>query len=283
MKKLLVVMVALLSVTACVNAEEEAPTQDMGVTIDLTYTSKYIWRGFDILDDKSAWQPSINFDLGGGFSANVWASYAGGSGTTETGASRVNLTEYNYTLAYDGSVLEDSALKTNYQFGWRYYDYIDTASKDNDVQEVFLTGSMPALTGCGVVPHFGIFQMWEAKQGASKNTTTQMITLVPYGMGTATPTATAAPSATAMPTPTPLPPTPAPTPTTAPTQTPTSRPRDKPTLAPTYTPRPTRVAPSRARNGTPWLGWAIGLAAGCALGLAGGGYLVIRQAGRRKR
>jgi len=171
MKKLLVGMVVLLSVTAFVNAADQMAEEDMGVTVDLSYTSKYIWRGFDILDNVGAFQPSINLDLGSGFSANVWMSYAGSSGTngldasspTVAGASRVNLTEYDYTLAYDGTAYEDCPWKTNYQVGWRYYDYIDTSSKDSDVQEVFLTGSMPALTGCAAVPHFGVLQMWPAK------------------------------------------------------------------------------------------------------------------------
>ena len=183
MKKLLAGMVIVLSMTAFVSAAEMAADQDMGITVDLSYVSKYIWRGFDLLDDTSAWQPSVNVDLGGGFSANVWMSYSGASGTTDGGISRVNSTEYDYTLAYDGTVLEDSAWKTNYQVGWRYYDYIDTPSKDNDVQEVFLTGEMPALTGCGVVPHFGIFQMWEAEQGASKNTTGRDYSGTIYLMG----------------------------------------------------------------------------------------------------
>ena len=39
MKKLLVGMILLLGVVAVVNAEEAAPAQDMGVTVDLSYTT----------------------------------------------------------------------------------------------------------------------------------------------------------------------------------------------------------------------------------------------------
>ncbi|MBC8379293.1 MAG: hypothetical protein H8E62_08965 [Planctomycetes bacterium] len=191
MKKLLVVMVALLSITAFVNAAEEAAAQDLGVTVDLSYTSKYIWRGFDILDDVGAFQPSVNLDLGNGFSANVWMSYSGSGGTNgatasspgTAGLSRVDLTEYNYTLAYTGTAYEDCPWKTNYQVGWRYYDFIDTASKDSDVQEIFLTGSMPALLDNGIVPRFGVFQMWEAEEGASKATTGRDFSGTIYAMG----------------------------------------------------------------------------------------------------
>jgi hypothetical protein len=165
MKRLLVGLMVLWSVAAVVQAVEmggrEVPT-----TVDLTYTTKYIWRGFDILDDVSAWQPSINFDLGNGFSANVWMSYAGSGGLAYGTTSRVNLTEYNYTLAYSGTTYENCPWRTNYSIGWRYYDYIDTDSEDNDVQEVFLTGEMPDLLENGIVPHFAVFKMWPAHSDA---------------------------------------------------------------------------------------------------------------------
>jgi hypothetical protein len=131
----------------------------------------------------------------------------------------------------------------------------------------------------------GLDNEWRASLGlapreiAATPTPTLMITLVPFGAGTATPTATATQTST----PTPFPSTPTPTRTATPTQTRTPRPRDKPTLAPTFTPLPTQVAPSRARDRTPWLGWAIGAAAACLLALAGGGVLIVRQTGRRKR
>ncbi|MEN8126469.1 MAG: hypothetical protein ABFR90_01555 [Planctomycetota bacterium] len=183
MKKVMVGLVVLLSVTAFVNAAEEetALPQDLEVTLDLSYTSKYIWRGFDVLGDQGAWQPSINVDLSNGFTANIWASYSDSSGTNDAGDSRVNATEYNYTLAYNGSAWGDSAWKTDYQVGWRYYDFIDSATRDADVQELFLTGSMPALTGVGVVPRFGVFQMWEAWSGGATRDYSGTIYQVGFG------------------------------------------------------------------------------------------------------
>jgi len=53
---------------------------DLGVTVDATWVSKYIWRGFDVLDDKAAFQPSIDFDLWDtGFHFTIWTSWAGAS------------------------------------------------------------------------------------------------------------------------------------------------------------------------------------------------------------
>jgi len=51
---------------------------DLGVTLDATWVSKYIWRGFDRLDDKAAFQPSVMLDLfNTGFNVGVWGSWAG--------------------------------------------------------------------------------------------------------------------------------------------------------------------------------------------------------------
>jgi hypothetical protein len=160
-----------------------AAADDLGITVDLSYTSKYIWRGFDVLDDVGAFQPSIDFDLGNGFSANLWMSYAGSGGTTVNNNSRVNLTEYNYTLAYSNSAFDDCPWKTDYMLGWRYYDYIDTATRDADVMEVFLVGEMPNLIEGGVVPHFGVFQMWPAKGSGANNDYAGTIYLMGFNYG----------------------------------------------------------------------------------------------------
>ena len=64
-------LVAVLCIAPMAIAEEEeSPT--LGVTLDSTFVSKYMWRGYDILGDHGAWQPSVDLDLfGTGFSLNV--------------------------------------------------------------------------------------------------------------------------------------------------------------------------------------------------------------------
>lgn len=156
MKKLLVGIVVLGCAAAVASAA------DVKTTVDLTYASKYIWRGFDMLDDASAWQPSVNFGFDNGFSANVWASYAGTSGNEVM--SRVNATEYHYTLAYSGTYAESCPWKTDYTVGWRYYDFIDMPTRDKDVQEAFAEFAMPTLLGdTGLVPRGAVYQMWDSK------------------------------------------------------------------------------------------------------------------------
>ncbi len=179
MKKLLVGMIMLLSVVAFVNAAETAevpaaapvvtePAQvidGVTTTIDVAYVTKYIWRGFNIYGSHGAIQPSVDFALENGFSANVWMSYPVGSGENDAGASiNDQLTEFDYTLAYSNTVLEDTS-QLNYKVGWRYYDFTKTSTKDMDMQEVFAEVSMPNIVGNGFVPRAAVYQMWNSKSG----------------------------------------------------------------------------------------------------------------------
>ena len=159
MKKVLVVMVVLCGLAGIVNAAELAGTQ-ASVTADVTYTTKYMWRGFNLFNADSAIQPSIDVALENGLSFNVWASYANGGGN-------VNGTEYDYTIAYGNSLNEGSSMQTDYSIGWRYYDYIDQPSTAADMQEVFVEIAMPELVGGGMTPHAAYYQMWEAKSDSA--------------------------------------------------------------------------------------------------------------------
>jgi hypothetical protein len=151
MKSVLVMMAIVCGLVGVVQAVE--------VTADVTYTTKYMWRGFNVFESSGAVQPSIDMALDNGLSFNVWASYATGGGYGEEG------TEYNYTVAYSNSVNEGCPTKTDYTFGYRYYDFIDMPSNAADMQEVFLEMEMPELVGGGIIPHMAWYQMWEGRDG----------------------------------------------------------------------------------------------------------------------
>jgi hypothetical protein len=175
MKKLLVGMMMLLSVVAFVNAADtaEAPAataiEGVDITVDNTFVTKYIWRGFNIYGSKGAWQPSVDLDFQNGFSANVWMSYPIGSGQNDAGAGiNSDLTEYDYTLAYSNYIMED-VYQTNYKVGWRYYDFIKTSTKDNDVQEVFVEFDMPNIIGNGLTPRGAVYQLWNSESGGANS------------------------------------------------------------------------------------------------------------------
>ena len=166
MKKgmLFLTAIVILSVTGVGFAADDG---ELGVTLDATWVSKYIWRGIDKLDDKGAFQPSINLDLfGTGFSANVWTSQAGsskGAGSTST----VDAEEWNYTLAYTNSINEGEQTAVNYSVWYRFYDFPDMASKDADAQEVALAVSLPNLCPGGVVPSYALVRMWNSESGGA--------------------------------------------------------------------------------------------------------------------
>ncbi|MEJ5259139.1 MAG: TorF family putative porin [Anaerohalosphaeraceae bacterium] len=163
MKNTMVVLV-LCAVAATAGAQE------WKTTVDLSYTSRYIWRGYDILDNAGAFQPSIDLSHENGLGATIWMSYPERGGWTNNLAdSRVNLTEYDYTLYYKGKALAGDAWETNYKLGWRYYDYIDTYTKAWDKQEIFVEAEMPKLLDNGVVPHLAVYQLWPARSKASSN------------------------------------------------------------------------------------------------------------------
>ncbi|MBC8378648.1 MAG: hypothetical protein H8E62_05690 [Planctomycetes bacterium] len=164
MRKVLVGLLVLWSVAAVANAANIGG-QEVGVTVDATYTTKYIWRGFDLMDDKAAFQPSVDFDFGNGFSFNVWGSIPGSGGgdrISGDGFSAVNAEEWDYTLAYSSSINEGCTSKMDYTVGFTFFDFPDMASNDADTQEVFLQVSMPEI--CSIVtPHAAVYQMWPSE------------------------------------------------------------------------------------------------------------------------
>lgn len=132
---------------------------EVGISADVTWVSKHIWRGFDKLDDRAAFQPSINFDFGNGLSFNVWSSHAG------SGRDTVNLEEWRYTVTYANSLWDGETYATNYAVSWVYYDFPDMASKDADAQEFNIGFAWPDLCPMGIVPSYTYVHMWAAKGG----------------------------------------------------------------------------------------------------------------------
>ena len=156
-RMVLLTAVIVLSVTGIAQAEEG----ELGIDFDATWVSKYIWRGFDLYDDKAAFQPSINVDLyGTGFSFNLWGSYGGSSGT-------VDGEEMDYTLTYSNTVFDSEVYMTNYAVSWLYYDFPDATSKNADAQEFNLALSWPNLCPGGVVPHYQVIKMWPSFGGGA--------------------------------------------------------------------------------------------------------------------
>ena len=172
MKKegILLAAVVLLGAAGFAQAQDEA----LGVTVDATWVSKYLWRGIDLLDDKGAFQPSVDVDLfGSGFSVGVWASYPTAVGdmnktaANRAGASRVDATEFNYRVAYDMVLDEGEDWATAVMVQTVYRDFIDIHSEAADDVEVGVQIAMPNLCTAGFVPSYYVGKLWPAQGSAS--------------------------------------------------------------------------------------------------------------------
>ena len=111
-------LIMLVAVWGTVQAEDTESKPRLGIDVDGTYVSKYIWRGYDVFNNHAAFQPSVNADLfGTGFSVNVWGSIPCGSGAGQ------DLTEVDYTVAYDAHYLEDTPWAMDVGVNYIYYDF----------------------------------------------------------------------------------------------------------------------------------------------------------------
>jgi hypothetical protein len=130
-------------------------------SIDVTYQSKYVWRGFDIFGDKSAIQPSVDLDLfGTGFGASV-AMHRANSGEYE------NFERWDYYLYYGNRMMEGQPCATNYRLGWVYYNYPDNSRKDLDLEELHAILSWPNILPVeGLVPTYVLVKLWPANSGS---------------------------------------------------------------------------------------------------------------------
>jgi len=158
-KGILLITVILLFTAGLVKAQEGG----LHGVIDVTYLSKYIWRGFDIYDDKSGIQPSIDLDLyGTGFGINV-AAHRANSSEFE------NAERWDYTVYYRNAIFKDEAYQTNYMIGYRYYNYPDTSShtrNSTDLQEIHTLLSWPKILPVkGLVPGYCIVKLWPSNSG----------------------------------------------------------------------------------------------------------------------
>ena len=153
----MVVAVLLIMMIGMAQAQEGA----LHGSIDVTYQSKYVWRGFDIFGDKSAIQPSVDLDLfGTGFGANVMMHRANSS-EYENGE------RWDYYLYYGNKLMEDQPCATNYRLGWVYYNYPDNSRKDIDLEELHAILSWPNILPVkGLVPTYVLVKLWPANSGS---------------------------------------------------------------------------------------------------------------------
>ncbi len=106
---LLVCMVVLSSAAAI--------AQDISTSLDLTYASKYVWRGMPV-NSESVLQPSLTVSHPSGLSFNLWGSYD----ITNSNGNKGRITEIDYTLSYAWK-----PASTDYSAGILRYEFPNTA------------------------------------------------------------------------------------------------------------------------------------------------------------
>ena len=152
----------LLAVVVLLCAAGFARAQDSGLhgSVDLTYQSKYVWRGFDVYGDKSAMQPSLDLDLfGTGFGINVMGHRAN--------SSEFELAErWDYNLYYQNMLCPDQSHAVMYRLGWVYYNYPDLSHADADLQELHAVLSLPKVCPAGVIPTYVLVKLWPNSSGS---------------------------------------------------------------------------------------------------------------------
>lgn len=150
-------------VLLCITAVAPAADGELGVEAGVSWVTKYLWHGYDLLDDKPALQPSVTVDLfDTGFSVGYFGSYgttAKRNGTVST----VNAYENRYIVSYAQSFFEGEQYQTDATANWIYYDFYRRATKVADAQEAGVELAFPKICPHGVVPSYYVGAIWPDK------------------------------------------------------------------------------------------------------------------------
>ena len=171
MKKGILVSVVILLMAAGMAQAQEGELQG---SVGISWTSKYVWRGFDVYDDHAAIHPIIDLDLfGTGFHFSTEAHRANSSG-------HENTERWDYTIYYLGRIFEDEPYATNYRLGYVYYNFPDMSSHTAggvnpgglygsiDLQEVHAIFSWPKILPVeGLVPTYCLVKLSPANSGTA--------------------------------------------------------------------------------------------------------------------
>ncbi len=157
MRKALILAIGLFVIGSSSAQAAGSADPRIGVTLDYTFASKYMWHGFNLYGSKTASQPSVDLDFWQtGFGAMIWHSRANDSGFR-------NFEENDYIVYYGNSLFSDTPLAIDYNFSWLYYDYYDNPSRDVDLQELIMGFTFPNLLPGGVTASYSTGLLWPTR------------------------------------------------------------------------------------------------------------------------
>ncbi|MBN1435563.1 MAG: hypothetical protein JW936_00685 [Sedimentisphaerales bacterium] len=165
----------ILSVCATAQGQEN-DNRTIGITIDNTYASKYIWNGFDVYDDHAVYFPSFSLDLfQSGFDISVLGAIPMGTGSNlhEFLSDGVNKwQEWCYTVNYSNSLFADEIYRFDYKITYLYCDFVKINSWAMDSMQIITNFSMPNLISLGdlaIVPSYTALAVWPAESGGDRH------------------------------------------------------------------------------------------------------------------
>lgn len=146
MKKI-VLMACIVALTAGVYAQDSQDAK-LGVTFDLTYTSRWMSKGSSVYGKQGAWFEGVDIDwFGTGFGTKVIHRSA-------TAAGYVNKHRFDYRPYYKFVLGEGEVWQINSNLSTGYEHYYDTALEDRTTWETIGAFAFPNVIGNGFVPKF---------------------------------------------------------------------------------------------------------------------------------
>jgi len=144
-KKVLLIVIFTLGAAGLAHAQEDK----LGVTLDLTYMSKWLSKGAEAYGQQGALFKTIDIDLyGTGFGVKVIHRNAIGSGY-------VDKQRFDYRPYYKSQFFEGKPYATNYNISVGYVHYLGLArDKANTTFEWVFAFSWPDILPGGLVPSY---------------------------------------------------------------------------------------------------------------------------------
>ena len=130
----------------------------ISVDAKVSYVSKYMWRGFDLLKGDPAIQPEMTLNLGeSGFYLGVWTSFG-----TEHEWSIWD--EWDYYGGYATSFFKGQPFELGVDTSYTYFHY-PNLNKYTDSQEVAMAFKLPSLLAIDktkLIPYWSVYRSFEA-------------------------------------------------------------------------------------------------------------------------
>jgi len=163
MRRLVFLTVALTAAVAAAEQWEGDVQTEQGQLrgmVDVTWDSKYIWRGFDVYDDKSATHLLADLSLfDTGFGVRAVGHRANSSGFEDR-------ERWDFTGYYQNTLFPaDEPAATKFRVGWVYYSYPELNRGESlDLQEGHLVLAWPNLLPVeGLQPSYALIKLWPAR------------------------------------------------------------------------------------------------------------------------